>query len=107
MSHLPIWYTEQIPTAICDAVVAELSILPKKDAGMGIDGSVNNHSQRNTDVRFAMESYWFANFMLGVGHKANKTCKWGFDLNGNENIQYAEYNPGQHYDWHMDGVLAQ
>lgn len=72
---------------------------------MGIDGSTNNHTQRNTDVRFAPEGYWFANFMLGIGHKANKTCRWGFDLTGNENIQYAEYGPDQHYDWHMDTFL--
>jgi PKHD-type hydroxylase len=43
--------------------------------------------------------------MFHYGTKANQECKWNFDLNDFEAVQFAEYGPGQHYSWHVDTFL--
>jgi PKHD-type hydroxylase len=103
--HLPVWRMERVPPELCDSVVKDLSGLPKKDATMGADGKHSNHSQRNTDIRFAPPNYWFTHYMFGLGVKANTTCEWDFAITDNEAIQFAEYGPEQHYDWHIDTFL--
>ena len=32
----------------------------------------------------------------------NKTAKWNFSLKSFEPLQYSVYEPGGHYDWHID-----
>ena len=32
----------------------------------------------------------------------NKTAKWNFSLKSFEPLQYSIYEPGGHYDWHID-----
>lgn len=102
MSHLPIWYMASIDPQICDKAVAEMSELPVQDAAMGIVGDFSNHDHRNTDVRFAHKNYWFEAALLNAAMLGNTQCGWDFNITGNEAIQYAEYGPEQHYNWHID-----
>ena len=102
MKHKPIWYVKEIPTEFCDLAVKEFSLIPPKDASMGKEGDVSNHEQRNTTVRFVPSGHWFGYLMHGVAREANFACRWQFDINGHEDIQFGEYGPGQHYDWHVD-----
>jgi len=106
MSHLPIWYMGQVPTALCDAAVAEFSAIPAKDATMGIDADVQDTRTRSTVVRFAEPNHWFGGLMLQHGHYANQAMKWDFEITGHEAVQFAEYGPEQKYSWHTDTDLG-
>lgn len=102
MSHKPIWYVKEIPTQLCDLAVKDFLTFPIIDASMGKEGETKNYLQRNTSVRFINSGHWFSYIMHGIGIEANKSCKWNFEINDHENIQFAEYGPEQHYDWHVD-----
>ena len=105
MAHLPIWYIGQIPTEVCDIATANYMTLEPKDAAMGLTGEEVSHLKRNTTVRFAPAEDWFAYMLYGLGVHANMHCKWGFEINSRESVQFAHYGPGQHYDWHVDTFL--
>lgn len=102
MSHLPIWYIEDLDAATCDRVVAELSALPSREATMGMNGEEKQQATRDTVVRFADHNYWLSDRMEQVAFRANTHCGWDYHITGREAIQFAEYNPGQHYAWHTD-----
>lgn len=102
MSHLPIWYMGSVDPELCDKVSEELAALPHKDATMGSEGESTDLTQRNTKVRFAPVNHWFQKHMIDVAMEGNRACSWEFHVTGNEEIQYAEYGPEQHYHWHVD-----
>ena len=100
--HLPIWWLGQIPEELCDLATKEFLELPSSDAYMGVDGSEHSHKNRNTLIRFADHTHWFGNLMRGFGEKASAECLWNYDITTHESVQFAEYQSGQHYDWHVD-----
>lgn len=102
MSHKPVWYIKEIPTELCDKAVVDFLDVSPIDANMGQNGEAKNHAQRNTTVRFINPGHWFSYILHGIGREANFACKWYYDISGQENIQFAEYGPEQHYDWHVD-----
>jgi PKHD-type hydroxylase len=102
MSHKPIWYMREIPPELCDMAVADFLSVSPADANMGQNGETKNHAQRDTTVRFIPSGHWFGYLMHGVAREANLISRWQFDINGQENIQFAEYSIDQHYDWHVD-----
>lgn len=102
MSHLPLWYLGKVSAEECDEAATEFKAIKAKAASMGVDGDVKDNSNRNTTVRFADKSNSFGLKMFQYGTQANTECKWNFNLNNFEAIQFAEYGPGQHYNWHID-----
>lgn len=102
MSHKPIWYIKQIPPELCDMAVADFLTLPSEDAAMGDNGQVKDYSHRNTTIRFAPSGHWFSYILHGVAKEGNFASGWLYDIAGYENIQFAEYGPEQHYNWHVD-----
>lgn len=102
MSHLPIWYLGSVPQDICDKAVADFAATPAREATMGAEGEEFNHQFRNTTVHFAESNHWFEDYMTNVAFLGNKACGWEYHVTGNENIQFAEYGPEQHYRWHVD-----
>jgi PKHD-type hydroxylase len=103
MAHLPLWSIGQLKEDLCDQIIAEMSgIGEAKDASMGFDGSEKDHATRNTTVRFGDQTYWANDVFESFALHANKECKWDYDINHRENIQFAEYGPEQHYSWHTD-----
>jgi len=102
MSHKPLWYLMQAPNEVTDEALSDFSTLTVTDAAMGIDSDALDHQQRNTSVCFAPDGHWLGKIMYDVGRMANEVNKWNFDLSGHEKVQYAEYGPNQHYDWHID-----
>jgi PKHD-type hydroxylase len=101
MNHKPIWFLGELPSELCTKAVEEFKLLPPKDAAMGEDGSIIN-PHRKTIVRFVDTAHWLASDMSGFGQSANKECGWDYDITGHENIQFAEYAIGHHYNWHVD-----
>lgn len=102
MQHLPLWYITSIPYDICDAAREDLGAIPSQNAAMGIDGKTINKIYRDTVVRFANSNHWLEIYLRNVVFEANEKCDWQYIINGNENIQYAEYGTQQHYNWHVD-----
>lgn len=102
MQHLPIWYLSSLPENAQALALQELREMPARDATMGSSGDVINKHQRDTTVRFAPENYWLGDVFKGVCNMANQECKWAYEISGNEAIQFAEYGPRQHYNWHTD-----
>lgn len=100
--HLPIWLLGQVPTEVCDAAIRDLSLIEPYDATMGTEGEKKELSQRNTAVRFAPDGHWFGGIMYEHALKANRDNGWNYEIDYHEAIQYAEYGPEQHYDWHTD-----
>lgn len=91
-----------VPADICDQAVEDFSALPSKDATMGSEGETQDNAHRNTTVRFAGPNHWFDRHLTQVAFDGNQACRWEFHVTDNENIQFAEYGPKQHYNWHVD-----
>jgi PKHD-type hydroxylase len=91
-----------VPLEVCDQAAEDFSAIPSTDATMGKDGETQDHSTRNTTVRFAGPGHWFEEYMLSTAMTGNQACQWDYDVTESENIQFAEYGPEQHYHWHMD-----
>ena len=102
MTHLPIWYLGKISPDECDEASNEFIKIHAKDAKMGSNGDVLDHLFRNTTVRFAEKNHWFGSRLFDFGNIANNECKWDYQVDDFECIQYAEYGIGQKYDWHVD-----
>ena len=102
---LDLYYMGKVPTELCDRAHKEFMELPGFDAATESDGSVREHAVRNTTVRFAPETHWFNDVLLDFAKIANLACKWNFEINQRETIQFAEYKNNQHYNWHMDTFL--
>lgn len=102
MTHKPIWFLGTVPSELCDTTLADFLQIPAKSAAMGEDGKFSSNQHRNTTVRFVAQDHWLANYMRSFGEQANTECGWNYAVTGNENIQFAEYAPGQHYNWHVD-----
>jgi len=102
MSHLPLWYLGKLESDDCNQIIAEMSDIEVRDASMGIDGDQKNHAARSTSVRFGGADYWLNDQFETFAMHANRECNWEYHVTGRENIQFAEYGPEQHYDWHTD-----
>lgn len=102
MSHLPLWFLGKVDGKMCDQVLEELLSQNMKDASMGEDGSMVDHSHRNTSVIFAPFDHWFSQVMELHAFKANHECKWEYEINQREAMQVAKYEVDQHYGWHVD-----
>ena len=95
----------QLPTELCDLATVDFTKFEPIDAAMNADSSLLNHDKRNTTIRFIPEDHWFTGIMYHIGTQANKVHDWGLDVSSSENIQYAEYEVDQHYDWHIDTFI--
>jgi PKHD-type hydroxylase len=93
---------QRISEETCDKAKKEFEEFPTKKAAMGFDSEMVENKFRDTTITFVPDTHWYTKIMYDFGLLGNKTCEWGFDITVNENIQFAEYAPGQHYDWHMD-----
>lgn len=81
---------------------------------MYFDGNTSiakyGHGEQNNDYRASKvcgvpfgtnDNKWITESLHSIVTKANAEC-FGFDLNGLQEFQIAEYNVGEHYDYHDD-----
>ena len=102
MSHLPIWYLGSIETDKIDEARSQFDLYPKQEAVMGIYGIHIDLSMRDTQVTFINKKNWLQDEMYAFALNGNKDAKWNYDVNGSQNLQFAEYGIKQHYNWHVD-----
>lgn len=102
MTHLPIWYVGNIPSAVCDAAAGEFMAIEPRDATMGAAGESQDKAHRDTVLRFAPEGHWFGGILQEHGRLANQKMGWDYEITGHENVQFGSYGPNGHYGWHTD-----
>ncbi len=100
--HLPLWIIGKIPNEICDAATKEFELIKSQDASMGLNSETIEHKQRKTSVRFAPSDHWFGGIMFEHAINSNKKAGWDYKIDSHEAVQYAQYGPEHHYDWHTD-----
>lgn len=96
------YFIGNVPADVCDIVSAELMAGKSQAATLQRDGALFNTDIRDTTVWFAPEWYWFNGVLQQLGLEANIKTGWNFNIHQLETIQYARYEPGQHYKWHSD-----
>tara|TARA_R110000868_G_scaffold2913_4_gene19865 strand:- start:4 stop:549 length:546 start_codon:yes stop_codon:yes gene_type:complete len=105
MKHLPIWYIENIDTALCDEIIAECSVRDYEQARMGELSTERNEQYRNTAIQFLETNHWLEKFIKNIANTANQKCNWNYLISENEQIQFARYTEKQLYKWHTDFFL--
>ena len=63
-------------------------------------------SGRDPNIRISKQAWIkelsFCKYFFDIGQKLNEVCKWNFNIQGVEPIQYGIYSDGGKYDWHVD-----
>ena len=62
----------------------------------------NTDNVRDTTISWVNTDNAF-NIMMPFVEAANDLAGWKYDLREPEGVQIAQYIPGQHYTWHIDG----
>lgn len=82
---------------------------PTAHAGLGFDGSSENHEYRSSEIRWipTSASSEITNMLWYYGQAANRNA-FGFDISYVNDIQYTTYSATQNgkYDWHHDTFWA-
>ncbi len=90
--------------AECDRVAEIAEQIPARDAGTGAGPDIKYDEARDSRVRFCFptgDTQWLFDKLEHSLLSLNRGYK--FDLRGfYEGFQVASYEPGGHYDWHMD-----
>ena len=94
----------EIPAELCDIAVDAFVKEEPIDAGVH-EGAVVEHRVRNTTIRFIPDAHWMTGVLNHVGRQANMFHGWNFNIDSSQLIQFATYEPGQHYDWHIDTFI--
>lgn len=103
MNH---FYVTQIPSIVSEIAAREFEQLEPMDAQMNPEGNMmTDHSKRHTIVRAADHWNWFGGIMYQCGLEANSKEEWNFYIDSQEQVQFATYEEGMHYNWHIDTFL--
>jgi PKHD-type hydroxylase len=100
--HLPIWYFGNIDPERCDQLIEENKTQAISKAAMGVDGEKLDDQYRSTSLVFLPFNHSLSYNMMAFALQANQECKWDYEINGRESIQFAKYETNQHYNWHTD-----
>ena len=88
----------------CDRVVEVAERIPAHEGGTGAGPDIKYDQARDSSVRFCFpspETQWLFDKLEHALLRLNEGYQ--FDLRGfYEGFQVASYEPGGHYDWHMD-----
>lgn len=96
----------QIPSIICDIATREFEVIEPRDAQMNPDGAqTTDHSKRHTIVRAVDHWNWFGGILYQCGLEGNALEGWNFFVDSQEQVQFATYEEGMHYNWHVDTFL--
>ena len=98
-----------IPAHECEQIIAYGKSLNPKEAETTASKSVlsdeekQTHSQKIRSSKTAfIGDVWLKKDLYSIVKYANKT--WNFDLSQQEDIQFTEYEPRGHYNWHNDSL---
>lgn len=84
----------EVANAECDTFKTEAGELAGKTIYL-------DSAQRDSTLRVpSINNYWLGGLLYYYGLISN--ASWGFNINAHETIQIADYNKGQHFNWHSD-----
>jgi len=105
------YYINAIPKSLCNDIIKE-GKLHQPQPGLiggvtGKDGKQIQNTQEKLEAKrksnvsfFSFE--WIYKELHPFVKLANENAGWNFQWDYSESVQYTEYGPGQHYDWHAD-----
>ena len=100
------FFLTQIPSIVSDIAAKEFEQLEPMDAKMNPDSEKQlDHAQRYTTVRGVDHWNWFGGILYQCGLEANTKAGWNFYIDSQEQVQFATYEEGMHYNWHIDTFL--
>jgi PKHD-type hydroxylase len=83
----------------CDLLLAEAEAL-ELQPGRVVD--VGERVDREVKTGFLPRDHWSSTIVQGAVTQANEAMGWNYALAGIESLQFGQYSPGDHHDWHMD-----
>tara|TARA_B110000503_G_C7141234_1_gene410918 strand:- start:779 stop:1339 length:561 start_codon:yes stop_codon:yes gene_type:complete len=86
-----------IPISMCDNIVLSGENMDITDAKI----EEGNQSNRKSKVSW-LDDKTLETSLNNLITIANNDAEWNFSLSEFEPLQYTIYNPGDHYDWHID-----
>jgi|TARA_B100001093_G_C26702764_1_gene959830 PKHD-type hydroxylase len=103
--HLP----RAIPAHECEDIIAYGKSLNPKEAktfeskNMLSDEEKQHHSEKiRTSKTAFIKDMWLKKDLNYLVRYANKS--WNFNLSFEEDVQFTEYEPRGHYNWHNDAI---
>ena len=98
-----------IPAHECEQIIAYGKSLNPKEAETTASTSVLSDEEKQSQsqkIRSSKTAFigdvWLKKDLYSIVQYANKT--WNFDLSQQEDIQFTEYEPRGHYNWHNDSL---
>ena len=98
------WYfSEAMPINICEDIIR---VGKERKPDIALTGSNRKTSEQDLKLRNSNVSWidedWLYGLIFPFVHEANTNAGWNFQYEKCEPVQFTEYKPGQHYDWHYD-----
>jgi len=104
--HLP----RAIPAHECEEIIEYGKSLNPKEGKTSASNSMlsseekQEHSEKIRSSKTAFISdKWLKRDLQSIVEYANKS--WKFNLKYNEDVQFTEYEPRGHYNWHNDSIM--
>ena len=83
----------------CDLLLQEAASTPLAP-GRGVDRG--EPVAREMGMAFLPRDHWSSKITWGAAEQANESMGWRYALDLVETVQFGQYVPGDHHDWHMD-----
>tara|TARA_B100000927_G_scaffold197002_1_gene159119 strand:+ start:286 stop:891 length:606 start_codon:yes stop_codon:yes gene_type:complete len=101
--------SKAIPAHECEEIIEYGKSLCTHEAETGATSSMLSDEEkkfhqekiRNSKTAF-IDDTWLKQELSPIIEYANKS--WGFNLSNNEDVQFTEYEPNGHYNWHNDST---
>ena len=88
-----------IPNDVCDSLVELGESQPFEEATLH---ETKTKNKRSSKVSWLKQNKKFEESLSKIMLDVNKEMKWNFRVKRFEPLQYAIYDVGDHYDWHVD-----
>lgn len=107
MANMMCWYQTAMPEDLINVVLNDLKSFDNFTPARTINGNVT-YDVRDSKTNWIPAQHWITGLCWHYVMLANKT-NYLYDIDGFENegmLQYTSYEPGEYYNWHVDGDLA-
>lgn len=107
MAFETVWYTTNVPIDVVDILEKDIQKFDSESQESKLSGNILDKDIRNSTNVWVPTSHWIGGFLWHYIQRANRE-NFLYDLTAidGENIQYTQYGPGQFYNWHIDGGIA-
>jgi PKHD-type hydroxylase len=107
LKHFYSYTPKAIPKELCEYIIQTTPWDKRFDAQLS-DDNVDlfvDDGVRKTDVVFLNPLTTIGCILQSYIKTANTVADWNFDISKIEDVQVGCYQPGGHYDWHIDSFV--